>query len=211
MGEFTAFTDIISGSVEQTIELYVHRNDDVVLPKEGVSFSRSSVNSVYMFGGKTYYNSGDRLFNKVYHVTFDKIDWEPDTSSLDLKSVIFLNVEEVITIGDPPPEQTNAHSWAFSTELFVLSQASCMYTLKFPTPSKIISEWTKGDCVSINNIRHIYGGNSEIYIYADKRWTFSQNKWIEDGPSIPLNSFETNKVTKSLRPEYVYMYYRSRF
>ena len=199
-GEFTAFTDIISGSVEQTIELYVHRNDDVVLPKEGVSFSRSSVNSVYMFGGKTYYNSGDRLFNKVYHVTFDKIDWEPDTSSLDLKSVIFLNVEEVITIGDPPPEQTNAHSWAFSTELFVLSQASCMYTLKFPTPSKIISEWTKGDCVSINNIRHIYGGNSEIYIYADKRWTFSQNKWIEDGPPIPLNPFETNKVTKSLSP-----------
>ena len=94
-------------------------------PREGMTFAKASVNTVYAFGGTNNYDFvSAALSQTLYKISVAQQDWVNVDQTTEVETdtkIIIVEWIPISTSGSKPIKQRDAPIWFFYNELFVLS------------------------------------------------------------------------------------------
>jgi len=94
-------------------------------PREGMTFAKASVNTVYAFGGTNNYDFvSAALSQTLYKISVAQQDWVNVDQTTEVETdtkIIIVEWIPISTSGSKPMKQRDAPIWFFYNELFVLS------------------------------------------------------------------------------------------
>ena len=138
-------------TLNNTIPLLVLARGDSP-PREGLTFIKASVNTIYAFGGTNNYDFVSEALSKtLYRVSVAQQDWVNVDTITGIETdtqIVIVEWIPIKTSGQSPIKQRDAPIWFFYNELFVLSNENddeyTMFSLPF-TLDGTKPRWVKYD------------------------------------------------------------------